>query len=242
MDTSPSNGVISFEPYIKRRSKYPGSDKNFGDLHWYYTGDDHVYDCEDDSIHPYSRFMSESGFQSEPSVQDYRPVSKKEDLQLHSEFLRTRSTFNYRYTRMLDQVNYHYDVPQHNFEYYSWLTQIQQGRCLQTTFEKQRRTRSVANIKNMGGIYWQFNTDWQAPSWATMDWSGNWKTSQNMVKSMFADVHVTSFGKDGNYSFWAMNDRQVNYTDGKYKIETLRYDGKSNTSTETITGRADLLA
>jgi hypothetical protein len=61
---------------------------------------------------------------------------------------------------MLDQVRYHYDVPEHNFEYYAWLTQIQQGRCLQTTFEKQRRTRSVSNVKNMGGIYWQFNTDW----------------------------------------------------------------------------------
>ena len=48
---------------------------------------------------------------------------------------------------------------------------------MSTSFEKQRRARSAPNIKNMGSIYWQFNTDWQAPSWSTMDYSGNWKAS-----------------------------------------------------------------
>jgi beta-mannosidase len=48
---------------------------------------------------------------------------------------------------------------------------------MQTVFEKQRRGRSVTNVKNMGSIYWQFNTDWQAPSWSGIDYSGNWKVS-----------------------------------------------------------------
>jgi hypothetical protein len=63
-----------------------------------------------------------------------------------------------------------------------------------------------------------------------------------MVKTMYEDVHVTSFGQDGNYSFWAMNDKQVNYTGGVYKIETFRYDGKSLGDQKSITGKADLMA
>jgi len=59
---------------------------------------------------------------------------------------------------------------------------------------------------------------------------------------MNEDVHVTSFGQDGNYSFWAMNDKQVNFTDGAFKIETFRYDGKSLDGQKTITGKADLMA
>lgn len=39
-----------------------------------------------------------------------------------------------------------------------------------------------------------------------------------------------------------MNDQQVNFTGGVYKIETFRYDGKSLTDQKTITGKADLMA
>jgi hypothetical protein len=39
-----------------------------------------------------------------------------------------------------------------------------------------------------------------------------------------------------------MNDKQVNYTGGAYKIETFRYDGKSLDDHKTISGKADLMA
>jgi len=41
---------------------------------------------------------------------------------------------------------------------------------------------STPNVQNMGSIVWQINTNWQAPSWATMDYSGNWKVSMNMLQ------------------------------------------------------------
>ena len=61
MDTSPSSGVESFEPYV--RSKVSDASNEYGDNHIYYM----QKDCEDDDTHQYYRFLSESGFQSEPS-------------------------------------------------------------------------------------------------------------------------------------------------------------------------------
>jgi beta-mannosidase len=34
----------------------------------------------------------------------------------------------------------------------------------------------------MGALYWQLNDMWPAPSWASLDWKGNWKALHYMVK------------------------------------------------------------
>lgn len=64
---------------------------------------------------------------------------------------------------------------------------------MKVEFERERRFMSTPNIKNMGSIYWQFNTNWQAPGWATLDYSGNWKMSHNMIKDVFKPVQVNGF-------------------------------------------------
>ena len=88
MDTSPSNGAISFVPYIMN----PDTTQSLliGDFHFYYL----MEDCEDDSFFPYFRFLSESGFQSEPSFSDYESVSIPEDWGQNTTFLRERTAFN----------------------------------------------------------------------------------------------------------------------------------------------------
>ena len=45
----------------------------------------------------------------------------------------------------------------------------------------------------MGTLYWQFNTDWESPSWSTIDYSGNWKVSHNMVKDIYKDVILSAY-------------------------------------------------
>lgn len=51
MDTSPSNGVKSFDPYVKYISGSPQSASR-GDSHFYYL----TSDCEKDSTHTWPRF------------------------------------------------------------------------------------------------------------------------------------------------------------------------------------------
>ena len=58
VDSSPSNEILSEDPYVKR----------WGDVGAWSWGDVHYYhydaDCEDPSTYPQTRFISEHGFQS----------------------------------------------------------------------------------------------------------------------------------------------------------------------------------
>ena len=74
MDTSPSNGVVFYDPYVKFINGSP-SKADRGDSHKYYQS----LDCENDTNHIWPRFQSESGIQSEPSFMDYRNISMPED-------------------------------------------------------------------------------------------------------------------------------------------------------------------
>lgn len=58
VDSSPSNGLLSVEPYVKLWSQ--ASTSAAGDMHFY----DYNMDCENWSEFPTSRFVSEFGFQS----------------------------------------------------------------------------------------------------------------------------------------------------------------------------------
>ena len=124
MDTSPSNGVKSFSPYVKNFGQSP-QNATMGDSHFYYL----TQDCENDSTHIWPRILSESGIQSEPSFLEYLDVSLPEDWSYTSEFIKLRTTFNQNNTVMVDQMAMHYDVPMNikngsrdYFSYYIWLT------------------------------------------------------------------------------------------------------------------------
>lgn len=56
VDSSPSNGLLSYEPYVKLWTE--ASTSTAGDMHYY----NYDMDCEDSSAFPSSRFVSEFGF------------------------------------------------------------------------------------------------------------------------------------------------------------------------------------
>jgi beta-mannosidase len=56
VDSSPSNGLLSVEPYVKRWTR--ASTEAAGDMHFY----DYSMDCELDGNFPKARFASEYGF------------------------------------------------------------------------------------------------------------------------------------------------------------------------------------
>ena len=73
MDSSPSNGLLSVDPYVKLWSQ--ASTSTAGDMHFY----DYNMDCENSDEFPTSRFVSEFGFQSHPSFQTYSSVINETD-------------------------------------------------------------------------------------------------------------------------------------------------------------------
>lgn len=67
VDSSPSNGLISTEPYAKLWGQ--ASTAEAGDVHFY----NYAMDCQDYTGYPQARFVSEFGFQSQPSFLGYEP-------------------------------------------------------------------------------------------------------------------------------------------------------------------------
>lgn len=96
--------------------------------------------------------------------------------------------------------------------------------CMKVEFERERRFMSTPNIKNMGAIYWQFNANWQAPGWATLDYSGNWKMSHNMIKDVLSPVQVNGFfTKDEALSVHVINE-DLQPKKGLVKVQIFWFD------------------
>jgi hypothetical protein len=138
---------------------------------------------------------------------------------------------------MVAQSRRHYKIPKdvktaEHFSYYTWLTQIQQGMCMKVEFERERRFMSTPNIKNMGSIFWQFNANWQAPGWATLDYSGNWKVSHNMIKDTFNPIQVNGFFSKfyihGNQPYYTLSVHVMNEDlqpkQGEVKVQTFLFN------------------
>ncbi len=74
-----------------------------------------------------------------------------------------------------------------SFEGTLWLSQILQGMAMKYAVEHWRRNMP----RSMGALYWQLNDMWPGPSWASVDWKGNWKALHFMAKRFFAPVLIS---------------------------------------------------
>ncbi|KAL4437114.1 hypothetical protein ABPG75_004253 [Micractinium tetrahymenae] len=76
VDTSPSNGLLSHDPYVKRWGDV--GDPRFGDIHFY----SYAADALSPATYPPAKFVSEFGFMSLPSFSAYKRVTAPEDWSL----------------------------------------------------------------------------------------------------------------------------------------------------------------
>ena len=196
VDSSPSNGLYSFNPYSKRWGQ--ASTSEAGDMHFY----DYNCDCENSSSFPSSRFVSEFGFQSNPSFLAYLPVTDSEDWRYDpvSPLLQYRQRHENGYDQILEQIKRHFhDVSEsgsevEDFNNYLYLTQIQQSRCYETAINKWRQLKGAPS-GTMGILYWQLNDIWQGPSWSSIEWGGRWKPLMYSIKNVFSPL-LLSFNID----------------------------------------------
>jgi beta-mannosidase len=166
VDSSPSNGLISTDPYVKLWGQ--ASTASAGDVHFY----NYQADCEDYQIFPQSKFISEFGFQSHPSYLAYSSVTLPEDRSPHSEFFGYRQRHQNGNQEIEEQIARHFKMPvscdtdndaqkQEYFDMYLYMSQIQASRCYETGMNRWRQLRSDAQAFTMGILYWQLNDIWQ---------------------------------------------------------------------------------
>jgi beta-mannosidase len=200
VDSSPSNGLLSEDPYAKLWGS--ASTASQGDVHFY----DYACDCEDFNSFPKAKFISEFGFQTMPSFQTYETVLLPEDYDsnANSPVLQYRQRHEDGNTQIDNQMRQHFQVPaecgannkQRMFDMYLYLIGLQQSRCYETAMNRWRQLRgfdsTVAGDQHtMGVLYWQLNDIWQGPSWASTEYSGRWKPLQYSTRRVFEMVSLS---------------------------------------------------
>ncbi|KAG8276108.1 hypothetical protein J6590_072523 [Homalodisca vitripennis] len=168
------------------------SDTRYGDVHWY----QYTLDLWDSAVFPKTRFTSEYGIMSLPSIESFTNITLPGDLSLSSEFMNSRQHHLGGYEQITLQTQYNLYIPENaDLETFIYLSQVNQAMCIKTETESYRRGRnSVDHLGQgltMGALYWQLNDVWQAPSWSSLELSGKWKMLHYFAVNFFAPILVS---------------------------------------------------
>lgn len=139
----------------------------------------------------YSRFLSEYGLESLPSMSSIKTfATKKEDYDLASKAFMSHQKCIGGNEKMMFYLTEMFDFPK-SFEDVPYLTGVVQAECVKNATEHFRRYRGRCN----GSIFWQFNDVWNAPSWSAVDFLGVPKALMYKASKFNAPVCLTYDGE-----------------------------------------------
>ncbi len=160
-----------------------------------------------------TRFCSEFGLESLPSMDAVRQFAEKEDYNITSEVFNSHQKCRNGNRKMLYYLLEKYYEPK-NFEDLIYMTNLIQKECIQDATEHWRRH----NYRCHGSLFWQYNDCWQAPSWSSVDFTGKWKALQYASRHFFEPVCVSIEDSKTDYKIYAINDLTV---EKSVKIQVL---------------------
>lgn len=167
----------------------------------------------------YTRFCSEFGLESYPSMACIDRVIAKEQQYLGSDELNAHQKSADGDMRMLYYVNKLFWQPK-KFSDLVYLTQITQMECIRDATEHWRRNRGRCN----GSMYWQFNDCWCGSSWASMDVDGHYKPLLYAARRFNAPISLSLENNKTNVPVYVMNETLAPF-DGQYVWRLETFDG-----------------
>ncbi|XP_021186388.3 beta-mannosidase [Helicoverpa armigera] len=236
--SSPSNGRESERENYIATNPY---DPHFGDTHYY----NYFADNWDMDTYPKTRFASEYGFQSMPSLKTMRTATNKDDdFHVRSKYSEHRqhspNGYSYIEAQITRRMKLKEDDPKY-FEKFVFYSQISQAMAIKTETELYRQDQ--ANWYTMGALYWQLNDVWQAPSWSGIEYGGKWKMLHYFAKSFFAPVLVSPRLCSGDdIEVYLINDRFVPITDAWITVDIYNWKSVGPISTRQFPARAKPLS
>jgi beta-mannosidase len=210
--SSTSNGWLSLDfslpqPITERyENTVPGS--IYGDTDHYDYNSAHAFNT---STYPLGRFANEFGYHSMPSLQSWQQALDPRDLHFNSTTIQLRnhhyppygtSTSNFANTtkgmaEMTIAAQRWYPVPNHrdalaNFTAWCWTTQVFQADYYGSQMAFYRRGSAMPE-RQLGSLYWQLEDQWQAPTWAGIEYDGRWKVLHYVARDIYSPVIVNAF-------------------------------------------------
>ncbi|XP_026742954.1 beta-mannosidase-like [Trichoplusia ni] len=236
--SSPSNGIESEREGYIASNPY---DPHYGDTHYY----NYFADNWNMNTYPKTRFASEYGFQSLPSIRTLKTAtSNPDDLKLNSKFSEHRQHSPNGYSYIENQLTGHMKLDVNDFKYFEkfvFYSQISQAMALKTETEVYRQGQ--ADWYTMGALYWQLNDVWQAPSWSGIEYGGRWKMLHYFAKTFFAPVLVSPRQLvSDDIDVYLLNDRFVPIIDAVITVDIYNWTSLTPINTKQFPGDADALS
>ena len=199
----------------------------FGDMHdwfvWFGTGDYRKYKNN------VSRFQSEYGYQSFPSMQSIKKFSEPQDWFEDSDVMDVHQKHPNGNSKIRNFSSQFYNKPK-DFETFTYVSQLQQAEAMKYAIETHRGRMPYC----MGSLYWQLNDCWPAASWSSIDYYGTWKATHFFAKKANEPLILhASIGGD------TLNVSIVNEARGDYVVDGLEatwynFEGKELTRQEYL--------
>ena len=149
-----------------------------------------------------TRFCSEFGLESFPSMATIRDFTDAEDLSIAQKDIANHQKSAGGNEKILYYCIQRYGHPG-SFEAMVYFSQLMQADGMRFAVEYWRRNRGRCN----GALYWQYNDCWPVASWASVDYAGDFKALQHHARHFFAPTAVISELGAAGVDLWLVNDR-----------------------------------
>ena len=148
-----------------------------------------------------TRFCSEFGLESLPSMEAVRSFAKPEDYDITSPVFNAHQKCGTGNQKILYYVLSQYKLPK-GFGDLLYLSQLTQAECVRDATEHWRRNRGRCN----GSLYWQLNDCWPVCSWAGIDYAGRGKALHFAARRFNEPVAVSIEDSEKFIKLYVLND------------------------------------
>ncbi|MBQ7652806.1 MAG: glycoside hydrolase family 2 protein [Clostridia bacterium] len=173
-----------------------------------------------------TRFCSEFGFESLPSMQAIRSYATPEEYPLSSETQKSHQKCKNGNDKMLYYIASRFKLSD-KIEELVYLSQVTQQECIADATEHWRRNKGRCN----GAMYWQFNDCWQTCSWSSIDYLGVYKALQYKAKEFNDPLTLSIEDEKDKLKIYILNDLLDEQT---VEIEFVTFDFYSILKVERI--------
>lgn len=173
-----------------------------------------------------TRFCSEFGLESIPTMDAVRAFAQEKDYSLESDVFNAHQKSPSGNKKMLFYIAEKYRIP-NRFTDLVYMTQLIQAEGVRDAVEHWRRNRGRCN----GALYWQLNDCWPVNSWAGIDYLGRYKALHFAARQFNAPVSVSIEDTKKAVNLFVINDTLDRFA-GTLRYRVVDFGGKVLTKGE----------
>ena len=169
-----------------------------------------------------SRFMSEFGFESFPSMKTLKTFCPTDQFDFYSEIMENHQKNQAGNGKIMAYMKKRFSIP-NSFEKQVIVSQITHAEAMEYGVEHWRRKRQ--DFECMGALYWQLNDCWPVASWASLDYYCRWKALHYYAKRFYTPIFPSVIESEKHMELWCTNDLSTPFS-GIFKWWIYRSNGK----------------